>query len=118
LHQILLNLCHNAIKFTDHGAVHLRLETDVTPDRAVAEFTVADTGIGIRPEDQDRLFEPFAQMPVAQNQRQIGSGLGLHLSQKLAEMLGGKISFRSQPGQGSEFKLLLPLRRKAAPPTK
>jgi signal transduction histidine kinase len=109
LHQILLNLCHNAIKFTDHGAVRLRLEARGAPEDAVAEFSVTDTGIGIRDEDQDRLFQAFAQMPVAQNERQVGSGLGLHLSQKLAQMLGGKISFQSQAGQGSEFKLFLPL---------
>jgi protein-histidine pros-kinase len=115
LHQILLNLCHNAIKFTDRGAVRLRLKAHVAAGAAVAEFTVTDTGIGIRREDQDQLFEAFAQMPVTQNERQIGSGLGLHLSQKLAALLGGQISFQSEPGQGSEFKLRLPLAPQVRP---
>lgn len=103
LSQILLNLTNNAIKFTDRGSV--RLEVGETNQRI--DIRVIDTGIGIRPEDQERLFEAFAQVGNAKG-RFDGTGLGLHLSQKLAEVLGGSIRFTSEFGHGTTFILSLP----------
>ena len=71
------------------------------------EFSVTDTGIGIRPDDQAKLFQAFTQVDAVLRQRQEGTGLGLHLSRKLAELLGGKITLRSELGKGSTFTLLL-----------
>jgi PAS domain S-box-containing protein len=102
--QIVLNLAQNAIKFTDTGGVRVELrERDAT-----LEIAVEDTGIGIRMEDQDRLFQAFRQVHDPAARRQEGTGLGLSLSQKLAQLLGGRIVARSEPGQGSVFTLILP----------
>jgi len=103
LSQIVLNLLNNAIKFTERG--HVRAGLARSADRAV-EISVADTGIGIRDEDQARLFAAFARVEGGAR-RQEGSGLGLHLSQKLAQLLGGEIELRSEFGRGSVFKLRL-----------
>jgi PAS domain S-box-containing protein len=102
LSQILLNLLNNAIKFTSKGQVHLRLERS----GGAVRFAVEDTGMGIAAEDQERLFEAFSQVGKAVARTE-GSGLGLHLSRKLAELLGGRITFHSEPGRGSEFSLEL-----------
>ena len=106
LTQILLNLTTNAIKFTDHGSVRLRLEPTREAD-AGTRFTVEDTGVGIRAEDQERLFHAFEQLNSAGSRRHDGTGLGLHLSQKLARLLGGRIEFESHEGKGSRFSLVL-----------
>ena len=103
LSQILLNLTNNAIKFTEQGSIGLAL---VKRD-AVAELTVTDTGIGIRAEHQEKLFQAFSQVTEKGLRRQEGTGLGLHLSQKLASLLGGSVSFESEYGKGSKFKLTL-----------
>jgi PAS domain S-box-containing protein len=105
LSQIVLNLTNNAIKFTERGSVHLRLEQDGAS--GAIRIDVVDSGIGIRPEDQVKLFEAFAQVDSATWRRQEGTGLGLYLSQKLAALLGGRISFASEYGKGSTFTLLL-----------
>jgi PAS domain S-box-containing protein len=107
LSQILLNLTSNAIKFTETGSITLRVETRGREDRTLTEFSVADTGIGIREDDQARLFQAFTQVDSTRRQRQEGTGLGLHLSRKLAELLGGQITLRSEYGKGSTFTLLL-----------
>jgi protein-histidine pros-kinase len=73
----------------------------------VVEITVADTGIGIRPEDLAKLFQAFSQVDSPHSRNREGSGLGLHLSQKLAELLGGDITCRSEFGRGSTFVLRL-----------
>jgi signal transduction histidine kinase len=106
LSQILNNLINNAIKFTDQGAVELSLrKTDDT-----VEIVVTDTGIGIKPEDQAKLFAAFTRLDGRISPRTEGAGLGLHLSQKLAALLGGRIQFESVPGKGSMFSLAIPQR--------
>ncbi len=107
LSQILLNLTSNAIKFTEKGRVELQVLQRPDGSRTRTEFSVSDSGIGIQPEDQDRLFQAFTQVNVSRKQRHEGTGLGLHLSLKLAELLGGTISLRSEPGKGSTFTLTL-----------
>jgi PAS domain S-box-containing protein len=106
LSQILLNLGNNAIKFTEQGEVHLALARRSENGRSVTMITVSDTGAGIRVEDQDKLFQAFEQMGTggARNNRE-GTGLGLYLSQKLARLLGAKITFLSEHGKGSIFTL-------------
>lgn len=106
LHQILLNLTNNAIKFTERGFVRVELGVTDAPERPV-EIAVIDTGIGISPEDQAQLFKAFTPLTGASG-RSDGTGLGLHLSQKLADLLNGTIRFTSAPGQGSTFTLALP----------
>lgn len=110
LRQILRNLISNALKFTIKGQV--RLEVFV-PDSTITGagwigFAIADTGIGIAPEQQDIIFEPFRQADGTTNRRFGGTGLGLSISRELAALLGGRIELRSQKGSGSTFTLLLP----------
>jgi len=104
--QILLNLASNAVKFTEAGQVVIRL----TADTEQACIAVEDTGIGIAPEALDRLFQPFVQVDSSTSRRYGGTGLGLALSRRFAEMLGGAIGATSTPGQGSTFQLSLPMR--------
>ena len=111
LMQVLVNLLGNALKFTHQGSVVLQVRWT---DPGV-EFSVQDTGIGIAKERQDQIFKRFTQ---AENDTQTlygGNGLGLAISQKLAQLLGGQIGFESEPGQGSRFWLHLPLAAAAAP---
>jgi protein-histidine pros-kinase len=107
LSQILLNLTNNAIKFTDKGRVALAVGRRSEGGRAVTEFRVSDTGVGIRADDQARLFQPFAQVDASRKRRHEGTGLGLHLSRKLAELLGGQLRCDSEYGKGSTFTLIL-----------
>ena len=107
LTQIILNLTSNAIKFTDEGRVHLHLRERHTGGQNLIEISVEDTGIGIGDEDQAKLFAAFAQVESSAGRRHEGTGLGLHLSKKLAELLGGEIVFQSVRGKGSTFTLIL-----------
>jgi PAS domain S-box-containing protein len=107
LSQILLNLTNNAIKFTETGRVQLLVGRRQEAGRTLTEFSVSDTGAGITTEDQARLFQAFAQVDTTRKQHQEGTGLGLHLSRKLAELLGGRITLRSEYGKGSTFTLVL-----------
>ncbi|HEU4885069.1 MAG TPA: ATP-binding protein [Longimicrobium sp.] len=103
--QILRNLVSNALKFTEAGEVRVHARV-AEGDRII--FTVADTGVGIAAEDQARIFEDFAQVDGTVQRRRRGTGLGLPLSRKLAELLGGTLGVESEPGQGSVFTLELP----------
>ncbi len=107
LHQILLNLGNNAVKFTEAGSVRFELGERDVGKHALVEFGVVDTGIGIRPEDQHKLFQSFSRVSVSSDPCYQGTGLGLHLSQKLAELLLGQITFHSEFGKGSTFRLTL-----------
>jgi PAS domain S-box-containing protein len=112
LSQIIINLTDNAIKFTEQGEVHLALSLSQQNGQGVTEIRVTDTGIGIRAQDQDRLFRAFEQLETTNlHRRYEGTGLGLYLSQKLAGLLGGTITLQSEYGQGSTFTLLLPGKR-------
>ncbi len=105
LRKLLAELLDNAIKFTDRGEVTLRVS--LTEDRSWPQllFEVRDTGIGIAPEDQERLFEPFAQVDSSYTRSRGGTGLGLAIARRLAELMGGALSLESTPGKGSVFGL-------------
>ncbi len=105
--QILRNFISNALKFTERGEV--RVSASLAGNQHVV-FSVADTGIGIAPEDQQRIFQDFAQVDNPIQRRVKGTGLGLPLSQKLTTLLGGEVGIQSQPGTGSTFTARLPLR--------
>jgi signal transduction histidine kinase/CheY-like chemotaxis protein len=111
LMQVLVNLLGNALKFTHHGEVVLRVQWQ----NPGVLFSVKDTGIGIAPEQQPRIFRRFAQAENDTQTRYGGNGLGLAISRQLVDLLGGEIGFESQPGQGSTFWLRLPLSASEAP---
>lgn len=105
MRQILLNLLSNAVKFTDVGAVTISVKAVA----ARVRWSVADTGIGVNPDAQARLFAPFIQADSSTSRRFGGTGLGLAISRRLAELMGGTITLMSRGGQGSCFTVDLPL---------
>ena len=107
LRQILLNLLSNACKFTKQGEVMLRARK-VVDGRNWIEIAVADTGIGMTPEQQAKLFEEFTQADSSTARQYGGTGLGLAITRKLARMMGGDVTVTSQPGKGSVFTVRLP----------
>ncbi len=108
LRQILFNLLSNASKFTANGSIHLRVRRERLGSRDWMAFAVEDTGIGITPAQQARLFEPFAQAEASTQQKYGGTGLGLALSRRFAELLGGDIQLQSTAGQGTTFTVRVP----------
>jgi signal transduction histidine kinase/ActR/RegA family two-component response regulator len=106
LSQILHNLLSNAVKFTDAGAVTLTLRAEPNgAERARIVLCVVDTGAGIAPEDLPRLFQPFTQLDSSSTRRHGGTGLGLVICRRLAELIGGGVEVASQPGEGTTFTL-------------
>ena len=123
--QVLLNLLNNAVKFTERGTIELcaAIITDYRPPYAsqasnptsAVKVSVADTGIGIRPEDLCELFQPFRQVDTGLARKNEGTGLGLAICRRLAELMGGEINAASVWGKGSTFTFILPLKGKAKP---
>jgi signal transduction histidine kinase len=109
LRQILLNLLSNACKFTEQGEVSLKVNRMGADGRAWINFAVKDTGIGMTPEQQAKLFQEFSQADKTTAQRFGGTGLGLAITRKLARMMGGDVTVESEPGKGSVFTVLLPI---------
>ncbi len=105
LSQILRNFLSNAVKFTEQGEIRLCV---TEPKPGVVRFDVRDTGIGIAPQDIERIFDDFVQVDGPRQRRVRGTGLGLPLSKKLAGLIGGHIEVTSEPGKGSTFSMILP----------
>ena len=104
LRQILMNLVGNAVKFTERGEVAVRVEVETqTKEMVRLHFVVSDTGIGISPQKLQEIFEPFAQADGSTTRQYGGTGLGLTISTRLVEMMGGRLWVESKPGQGSAF---------------
>ena len=108
LAQILLNLANNALKYTNEGSVKIVVHARSTSAGEYCDIAVTDTGIGIKDDDRERLFQAFEQLEPLSTRRVEGAGLGLYLSQKLAKLIGGHLSFTSEFGKGSTFTLSLP----------
>jgi len=109
LRQILLNLVGNAIKFTDTGGITVAVsEHERQHDTALLRFSITDTGIGIRPEVVENIFEPFTQADVSTTRTFGGTGLGLSICRRLVELMGGRIEVESSEGAGSTFEVVIP----------
>ena len=111
LRQILLNLCSNAVRFTERGQITLRLDAR----REVLRFEVIDTGIGIAPQDMERIFLPFERGSGGRRSSEPGTGLGLTITHLLSELMGGELTVQSVMGEGSTFSVRLYLREISAP---
>jgi PAS domain S-box-containing protein len=110
LRQVLLNLLHNAVKFTSEGAV--AVSARLVDEKAVEhlELCVSDTGMGIPPDQQRRIFQSFTQVDGSTTRRFGGTGLGLAISSQLVGLMGGRVELESAEGRGSRFRVILPLR--------
>ncbi len=134
LRQMVVNLVSNAVKFTDAGEVRVTVRVRpgegqpaggapagggaIAPSTVVLEVAVADTGIGIAPDQHAKLFKPFTQIDASTTRKHGGTGLGLAISRNLVHLMGGEISFESEPGRGSIFTFFVrvPVLAVAAPP--
>ena len=105
LRQVLVNLVGNAVKFTSKGTVIVSASVEsLEPQNVVVQFAVADTGIGIAPEDRERIFAPFTQADASTTRQYGGTGLGLTITRRLVDFMGGRIWVESEPGKGSIFR--------------
>ncbi len=118
LSQVLLNLCSNAIKFTEQGEVILRIHiADQSADTVRLSFSVTDSGVGMTEDQLAGLFQPFTQADTSTTRKYGGTGLGLVISKLLVEMMDGEISVNSAPGAGSTFQFTIPLEKADASET-
>jgi signal transduction histidine kinase len=108
LRQILLNLLSNACKFTERGTVSLQVRRTALDGASWIEFAVADTGIGMTPEQMGKLFEEFSQAEASTARQYGGTGLGLAITRKLCCIMGGDVIVASELGKGSVFTIRLP----------
>ena len=118
LQQVLLNFCGNAVKFTEAGAVSLRgavVSADDVTTRV--RFEVSDTGIGLTPAQRARLFQPFQQADLSTTRKYGGTGLGLVIARRLAQLMGGDVGCESEPGRGSTFWIEVPFGTVSSPST-
>jgi signal transduction histidine kinase/CheY-like chemotaxis protein len=113
LTQCLLNLLSNACKFTENGTVTLRVCREVYEGKDWICWHVSDTGVGIALKDHDKLFKPFSQVDSSATRKHGGTGLGLVISQRFCQLMGGQIDFASEPGQGSRFTIRISANQKA-----
>ena len=116
LRQCLFNLIGNAAKFTEAGRITLGARREMRPDGPFLSFTVTDTGIGMTPEQVARLFQRFVQADETTTRKYGGTGLGLALSRAFAKLLGGDVTVRSVPGEGTCFTVAIPVRLPERPP--
>lgn len=107
LAQVVTNLLDNAIRFTDQGGVRIEIDEDGEDGHRRQEVRIIDTGRGIRDEDRDRVFAAFERLDALESRASEGAGLGLHLSQRLAQLLGAQLSYESEFGRGSTFTVRL-----------
>ena len=114
--QSLFNLLSNASKFTEKGTITLDAEAVFKDGARWIAFRVADTGIGMTPEQLDKLFQPFVQADASTSRKYGGTGLGMTITQLFVKMMGGELSVASEPGAGTTFTVLLPTEVKAPPP--
>jgi signal transduction histidine kinase len=108
LRQALLNLMSNANKFTDHGTISIDARQGQENGRDWIRIAVADTGIGMTPEQMGKLFQEFSQADASTTRKYGGTGLGLAISKRFCQMMGGDITVESEPGRGSTFTIRLP----------
>jgi signal transduction histidine kinase len=108
LRQALLNLMSNANKFTDRGTITINAHQGQENGRDWVTLAVADTGIGMTPEQTSKLFQEFSQASSATASKYGGTGLGLTISRRFCQMMGGDITVESEPGRGSTFTIRLP----------
>jgi len=112
LRQVLMNLLSNALKFTDFGEISIHVSTvGNTPREATVQFAVRDTGIGVSPAYQERIFAPFTQVDASPTRRHGGTGLGLAIASDLIRAMGGNRAVESEVGKGSKFSFVVPLAR-------
>jgi PAS domain S-box-containing protein len=109
LRQCLINLANNAIKFTEKGHVHVNVSLEYDGnDKPLIRFDIEDTGIGIKPQDHEKVLKSFTQADGSTSRKYGGTGLGLAITKQLAELLGGELTLTSEEGKGSTFSLVIP----------
>jgi hypothetical protein len=114
--QSLFNLLSNACKFTENGTITLEASRELIDGVDWIKFSVSDTGIGMAPDQMEKLFQPFVQGDASTSRKFGGTGLGMTITHRFCQMMGGEISAASEPGRGTTFTIRLPARVKAQPP--